>query len=90
MYDEPDTNLTTLVLEMPGVSRDELDISLFEGVLTLACTSAAAPAGPDTPLGRFYHVRERPQGRLVREIALPIGTKVRPVRVALVCRMLDA
>ena len=78
MYDEPDTNITTLVLEMPGVSKEELDISLFEGVLTVSCTSPTGAPTPEavSPLGRFYHTRERPQGKMARTVAMPAGTKV--------------
>ena len=74
MYDEPDANLTTVQLEAPGVSKEGMTISLFEGTLTVSCESAASV---DAPLGRFYHRRERAQGRLSRSIKVPAGTKVR-------------
>ena len=74
MYDEPDTNVTTIELEAPGLSKDAVDIALYEGQLTISFDS---PVDQNVPLGRFYHRRERQQGRLGRTIKLPAGTKVR-------------
>ena len=75
MYDEPDTNLTTLELEAPGVNKDGVEIALFERVLTISC-NATSTARTTAPLGRFYHAQERQTGRLSRTVTLPAGTKV--------------
>ena len=85
MYDEADLNMTTLEIDAPGMPKDYVNVSVFEGNLTI---SFEAPFGVDTGSPRFYRQRERQYGHLTRVMKLPAGTKVRrladPLRVALV------
>ncbi len=55
----------TLVLDLPGIQRDGLDVSLDEGRLTIRGERAPAPEG--------VHARrtERPAGRFVRSFTIP-------------------
>ena len=55
----------TLVLDLPGITREGLDVSLDEGRLTIRGERAPAPEG--------VHARrtERPAGRFVRSFMIP-------------------
>src|SRR5947209_13120943 len=55
----------TLVLDLPGINRDALDVSLDEGRLTVRGERAAAAEGAGVRRA------ERPQGRFVRSFSLP-------------------
>ena len=85
VYDEAVLNMTTLEIDAPGMPKDYVNVSVFEGNLTI---SFEAPFGVDTGSPRFYRQRERQYGQLTRVMKLPAGTKVRRpadlLRVALV------
>jgi len=55
----------TLVLDLPGINRDALDVSLDEGRLTVRGERATAAAGPSVRRA------ERPHGRFARSFSLP-------------------
>ena len=57
------------------MTRDEIKISVFEGVLTI---SYEAPLALDSKPSRFYRQLERQYGHLTRVMKLPAGTKARP------------
>jgi HSP20 family protein len=63
-----------LTAQLPGVSQDDLDISVFRDTLTLR--SRRQPEATDR---QAYHRRERGQGEFVRNISLPFS--VDPDRV---------
>ena len=63
-----------LTAQLPGVSQDDLDISVFRDTLTLR--GKRQPEGTDR---QAYHRRERGQGEFVRNISLPFS--VDPYRV---------
>ena len=63
-----------LTAQLPGVSQDDLDISVFRDTLTLR--GKRQPEGTDR---QAYHRRERGQGEFVRNISLPFS--VDPDRV---------
>jgi HSP20 family protein len=54
----------TLALDLPGIKRDSLDVSLDDGRLTIRGERAAAD-------GVGVRRAERPQGRFVRAFTLP-------------------
>ena len=54
----------TLALDLPGIKRDSLDVSLDDGRLTVRGERAAAE-------GVGVRRAERPQGRFVRTFSLP-------------------
>ncbi|HST50651.1 MAG TPA: Hsp20/alpha crystallin family protein [Pyrinomonadaceae bacterium] len=56
----------TLVLDLPGIKRDSLDVSLDDGRLTIRGERAQTE-------GVGVRRAERPQGRFVRSFSLPDG-----------------
>lgn len=51
-------------VDMPGVSKDELEVYVHEGKLRIS--------GERKPVeNRTYHISERPFGKFVREVTLP-------------------
>lgn len=73
IYDEAELNLTTLEIDTPGMTKDEIKISVFEGMLSI---SYEAPLALDSKPLRFYRQRERQSGHVTRVMKLPMGTKV--------------
>ena len=63
-----------LTAQLPGVSQDDLDISVFRDTLTLR-----GRRQPESADRQAYHRRERGQGEFVRNISLPFS--VDPDRV---------
>jgi HSP20 family protein len=63
-----------LTAQLPGVSQDDLDISVFRDTLTLRGRRQPEATDPQA-----YHRRERGQGEFVRNISLPFS--VDPDRV---------
>lgn len=61
--------------EMPGVARDDLEVSVHRDTLTLK----GERRGPQLEDGSGYHRRERGAGRFVRTLSLPFP--VDPERV---------
>src|SRR5512145_1063550 len=55
-----------LTAQLPGVSQDDLDISVFRDTLTLR-----GRRQPEATDRQAYHRRERGQGEFVRNISLP-------------------
>jgi HSP20 family protein len=63
-----------LTAQLPGVTQDDLEISVFRDTLTLR-----GRRQPEAPDRQAYHRRERGQGEFVRNISLPFS--VDPERV---------
>ena len=63
-----------LSAQLPGVTQDDLDISVFRDTLTLR-----GRRQPEASERRAYHRRERGHGEFVRNISLPFS--VDPERV---------
>jgi HSP20 family protein len=63
-----------LTAQLPGVSQDDLDISVFRDTLTLR-----GRRQPEATDRQTYHRRERGHGEFVRNISLPFS--VDPERV---------
>jgi HSP20 family protein len=62
--------------ELPGMKKEEIDISLHEGVLTLAGERKAEQKQEDTEACRF----ERFVGRFHRTLALPVQVQAEKVK----------
>lgn len=56
-----------LELELPGFERDELELTLEQGILTIS----GQRASEGEARGRAYRVRERSTGRFTRSFSLP-------------------
>jgi HSP20 family protein len=63
-----------LTAQLPGMTQDDLDISVFRDTLTLR-----GRRQPEASERQAYHRRERGQGEFVRNISLPFS--VDPERV---------
>jgi HSP20 family protein len=57
-----------LTAQLPGVTQDDLEISVFRDTLTLR-----GRRQPEAPDRQAYHRRERGQGEFVRNISLPFS-----------------
>ena len=64
-----DADGAMLTAELPGVSPDDLDISVVHNTLTLR----GARTPPELKEGEAYHRQERWHGRFVRSLELPFG-----------------
>ena len=53
-------------LDIPGVMKDRIDVSLKPSSIVVECTRDPVPYAPDR-----YHHNERPAGKLIRTIQLP-------------------
>ena len=53
-------------LDIPGVTKDRIDVSLKPSSIVVECTRDPVPYAPDR-----YHHNERPAGKLIRTIQLP-------------------
>ena len=49
VYDTPATQTTTLELDAPGATRNAVDLSLFDGRLTIAVTIPSVPSSSIVP-----------------------------------------
>lgn len=72
LHEDTEKNLVTASFEFPGVARDDIQINLQNGRLTVSA---------DTKQSSEYHeggyaVRERRFGKCARTLQLPQGVKV--------------
>lgn len=65
--------------DMPGFTRDDLDITIEDGLLTLA----AEKSQETEDKGETYHVRERRFGKISRTVRLPEDVDNEAVHAAL-------
>ena len=73
VHESKDKNEMTVMVELPGVRKEDVDIDVRGNRLVIAGQSALS-----TTLDREgYVVRERRVGRFSRVLPLPAGTKVR-------------
>jgi HSP20 family protein len=61
--------------ELPGVSEDDLEISVYRDTLTLA----GVRKDPERSEAKGYHRRERGSGRFTRTVSLPFQVDVEKV-----------
>ena len=65
--------------EMPGISKDQLDIQVLPDMLSLSADLSAEKEEE----GRHYRCRERVWGRFQRDIPLPVEVNPEEVRATL-------
>jgi len=73
LYENPEANRMTATFELPGLSKDKINIDVQNG--TLAVSGETSQSSDQQERG--YAVKERRVGRFVRTIRLPEGTKAR-------------
>ena len=72
LHEDVDTNLVTATFEIPGLSKDMVNINLRDGHLIVS--GEVSDSANMSECG--YSIRERRTGRFSRSIKLPEGTKV--------------
>lgn len=72
LHEDKEKNLVTATFEFPGVSKENIQIDVHNGRLTVA---AETKQSSDFE-GSGYAVRERQFGKFTRTLQLPQGIKV--------------
>lgn len=63
-----------IALELPGFHREDIEVTVEEGVLTVSGRRDA-----ESHEGQSWHLRERPTGRFSRSFSLPASVKAEEV-----------
>ena len=72
LHENPEKNLVTATFELPGLSKDNVNIDVQDG--NLAVSGEASQTSSQQEQG--YTIKERKFGRFTRSIKLPEGTNV--------------
>lgn len=72
LYENTDKNIMTATFELPGLSKDNVQIDVENG--NLAVSGERSVSSEQEEEG--YTVKERRSGKFVRNIRLPEGTQV--------------
>jgi len=72
LHADADKNLMTATFELPGLSKDKVNIDMQNGNLVVS-GEVSEPTEKDE---KGYSIRERRTGRFSRSVKLPEGTKV--------------
>lgn len=70
LHENPEKNLVTATFELPGLTKDKVNINVHNGNLTISGGVSESTEKEEHP----YVVRERRSGRFFRTIKLPEGT----------------
>ena len=72
LHEDHDNNSVTATFDLPGMSKDAVNIDVHNGRLTISGENQASQDKTE----KGYTVRERSYGRFSRSLPLPSGTKV--------------
>jgi HSP20 family protein len=72
LHEDKEKNLVTATFEFPGVSKENIQIDVHNGRLTVAAETKQSSDFEDNG----YAVRERQFGKFSRTLQLPQGIKV--------------
>lgn len=72
LHEDADKNLMTATFELPGLSKDKVNIDIHNGNLTITGEISESTERDE----HGYAVRERRSGRFTRSVKIPDGTKV--------------
>jgi HSP20 family protein len=73
LHENPQTNTVTATFELPGINKEDVNIGVRRGRLTVSAESRLSTQH-QPPNG--YVTRERRFGKMVRTLQLPQGAKV--------------
>ncbi len=73
MQEDQEKNIVTATFELPGLSKENVQIDVRDNVLTVSGESTISSERDD----KGYSVRERRFGKFSRSLPLPQGIKVR-------------
>jgi HSP20 family protein len=76
LHEDPETNSVTATFDLPGMSKEAVNIDVHNGRLTISGENQAS----HEKMEKGYTVRERTHGRFSRSLPLPSGTKVSDVQ----------
>jgi HSP20 family protein len=74
LHEDADKNLMTATFELPGLSKDKVNIDVHDGNLTVSGEVSESTDKNE----HGYSVRERRTGKFSRSFKLPEGIKVPP------------
>jgi len=72
LYEDPDKNVMTATFELPGLSKDKIDIGVQNGNLIISGEVSESTEKNE----HGYAIRERRTGRFSRSVKLPESTRV--------------
>lgn len=72
LHEDKDKNLVTATFEFPGVQKENININLHNGKLTVSAETKQSSDHDENG----YAVRERRFGKFLRTLQLPQGVKV--------------
>jgi len=72
LHEDTQKNLVTATFELPGLKKEDVNIDVQNGRLTISAESKMAENREESG----YAVRERRYGKLQRTLQLPEGVKV--------------
>ena len=72
LLESPDKNLMTATFELPGLSKDNVQIDVENGNLAVSGENSTSSQQQE----QGYAIKERRYGRFARNIRLPEGTQV--------------
>lgn len=75
LYENKDGNIVTATFELPGLSKDNVQIDIQNGSLSISAESSVSTEQQE----HGFAVKERKSGKFVRSIKLPDGTQVSSV-----------
>lgn len=76
VHENKDTNTVTATFELPGLKKEDVQLDVAHGRLTV---SGRVDARPE----KGYVVRERRAGKFLRQLVLPAGVRPEDVKAAL-------
>lgn len=72
LYENTDKNLLTATFELPGLTKENVQIDVESGSLSISGENSVSSEQQE----QGYAIKERRFGRFVRNIKLPEGTQV--------------
>lgn len=72
LHENPEVNLVTVLLELPGIKKEDIDIQIQNGLLTVTAENKL----PEEFEESGYAVREIRYGHFLRSLHLPQGVEV--------------
>ncbi|KAF8181059.1 HSP20-like chaperone [Pholiota molesta] len=75
LHENPEANLVTVLLELPGVKKEDVDIEIQNGRLTVTAENKLPVEFEESG----YAVREIKYGHFLRSLRLPAGVEAKDV-----------
>ena len=76
LHEDSDKNIVSVTVELPGVKKEDVDLEVRNGQLTVSAETKDSVEGWEGG----YGIRERRFGKFSRSLRLPKGVKVKILR----------